>query len=144
MLRKVFRTTRGVYSLGLLLCLAVLLPAVADAQTRCAIKPAKEAMTQLDPELRRIVAQRPDSVIGVLLRTRQEIGDPERPALEACGLQIGSVIGDIVTGRIRADAAEQLARHPLVAYMELSRNVRIPPPVLRQDTVPPEPKRPPR
>lgn len=141
MLRKMFRILQA---LGLLLCLAVFLPGLADAQTRCAIKPTKEAMTQPDPELRRIVAQRPDSIIGVLLRTRQEIGDPERAALEACGLDIGSVIGEIVTGRIRADAAEQLARHPLVAYMELSRNVRIPPPVLRQDTARPEPKRPPR
>ncbi|CAN5554634.1 hypothetical protein BH24GEM3_BH24GEM3_25370 [soil metagenome] len=144
MLRTLFRIPRPLRALGLVLSVAALLPSVAGAQTRCAIKPAKEAMTPPDPELRRTIAQRPDSVIGVLLRTRQELGEQERAALEACGLEIGSVIGDIVTGRIRAAAAEQLARHPLVAYMELARNVRIPPPVVQPDTAKPDSTRPPR
>ncbi len=129
---------------SVLLCGAALLPTAACAQTRCAIQPAKEPVPLSDPRLRLLAGEQPDSVVGVLLRTTRELTAKDRAALETCGFELGSVVGDIVTGRVRAGAAEQLARHPLVAYMELARNVRIPPPLPRPEGARPESTRPPR
>lgn len=78
---------------------------------------------KLDPQLRRAASERPDSVVGVLLRTAAPVGARERAALEAEGLAVGSVAGDIVTGRVRAAAAPRLARLPFVVYVEAAGRV---------------------
>ncbi len=79
---------------------------------------------RLDPVLRRIAAERPDSVVGVLVRTSSPVGAAERAGLEEAGLAIGSVVGDVVTGRLRAGSARGVARLPFVAYVEAARRLR--------------------
>ena len=79
----------------------------------------------LDPRLRQIAAAQPDSVIGVLIRTSEPIDSEARAALEAEGLAVGTVAGDVVTGRLRAGAATAVAQLPFVVYIEAAQ--RVPP-----------------
>lgn len=89
----------------------------------------------MDAALVRVRAERPDSVIGVLIRAKDRVGADERAALDSVGLVIGSVVGHIVTGRIRADAAAALVDLPFVEYVELARMIPSPPrPVVPIDT----------
>lgn len=85
---------------------------------------AGDVSGKLDPRLRRLAAERPDSVIGVLVRTVSVVDITERAALEAGGLVIGTVAGDVVTGRLRAGNAPDLARSAFVVYIELAQRLR--------------------
>lgn len=79
---------------------------------------------KLDPFLLRLVTQRPDSLIGVLVRASEAIDADRREALEDAGLRIGTVVDRIVTGRIRAGAVPRLARLPFVSRIEAARRLR--------------------
>lgn len=102
---------------------AAALLALAVAAGRCASS-GGEADGKLDPRLRRLAAERPDSVVGVLVRTAAGLGPAEREALAEHGLAIGSVAGDVVTGRILAGAAPGLARLRFVVYVEAAARLR--------------------
>ncbi len=92
----------------------------------------------LDPRLRSLIAGEPEREIGVLLRTTHELTGRDRACLEERGLLIGSVIGTIVTGRIRAEEVEKLAALPFVSYVEHAPQIPVPrPPELRPDRTPP-------
>lgn len=117
-----------------LLCLAVVVFAAACARTECNTAAPSPASARLTTDLGRTVAADPDAVISVLLRTTAPVTAEDRATLEQCGLEIGSVLGDIVTGQIRAGDAPRVAALPFVAYMEAARVIPVPPPVLQPDT----------
>ncbi|MBX6362502.1 MAG: hypothetical protein IRZ00_01430 [Gemmatimonadetes bacterium] len=78
---------------------------------------------KLDPPLRRMVAERPDSIVGIFVRTVAAPTPEQREALTRAGLAIGSAVGDVVTGRARARAAPRIAALDFVRYLELARTV---------------------
>lgn len=94
-----------------------------------------EQRARMDAALIRTSREQPDSMVGVLIRTTRRVGADERAALDSVGLGIGSVAGQIVTGRIRAGAVPALARLAFVAYLEQARTIPLArPPDVRIDT----------
>lgn len=83
---------------------------------------------RIDPRLQRVMEAAPDSVVGVFVRTREDVGADRREELEDAGLRVGTVAGRIVTGRLAARDAARLARVPFVTYIELSRRIPVPQP----------------
>jgi hypothetical protein len=116
------------------LYLMLVLLGAACARSVCDTAAAPSSSPRVAPDLRRAVSEDPDSVIGVLLRTTRPVTAEDRAALERCGLVVGSVVGDIVTGEVRAGDAARVAALPFVAYMEAARVIPVPPPVLQPDT----------
>lgn len=82
---------------------------------------------RLDPELRRLIAERPDTVVGVLLRLDGPGNASRRTALEDAGLSVGTFAGAIATGRVRACDAPGVAEIEWVLYLELARELPRPP-----------------
>ena len=79
----------------------------------------------------------PDSVIGVLIRTRGPIDAERRATLESVGLVLGTVTGELATGRIRADSVRKLQDLPFVLHVEIARSIPVPRPRIPPDTGPP-------
>jgi hypothetical protein len=79
----------------------------------------------------------PDTVIGVLIRTRGPIDAERRAALESVGLALGTVTGELATGRIRADSVRKLQDLPFVLHVEAARSIPVPRPRIPPDTGPP-------
>lgn len=96
--------------------------ALLPACRRAALGAARQS-EKLDPPLRRMVAERPDSVVGLFVRTVAAPTPRQREALTRAGLTIGSAVGDVVTGRARARAARKIAALDFVLYLELARTV---------------------
>lgn len=94
------------------------------------------AVSELDPRMRRLAAEHPDSVVGVFVRVTRPVGPDERDSLESAGLNVGTVAGDIVTGRMRARSAERLTLLEFVRYIQLAGTIRVPDslPDIRPDT----------
>ncbi len=91
---------------------------------------------KLEPALRLMVAQRPDTVVAVLLRLTQDVQREDSLYLTRTGFTIGSARGRIVTGVARADALRRLSAWSRMEWMEMSATVplnprRFEPPLMR-------------
>jgi hypothetical protein len=82
----------------------------------------------LEAALRARIAAEPEAELGIFVRTRQPPGDAERRALTQAGLRIGTVAGDVASGRIRACDALRVAALDFVVAVEMARDVPVPPP----------------
>lgn len=106
---------------------AVVAAAVIAATGACTAHapgtPAENA--HMDRRLHALADAHPDSIVGVLIRTAAPPDSAWRAAMTKAGLDIGTVAGDIVTGRLRAGAAAKVAELPFVVHIELSRKVPI-------------------
>jgi hypothetical protein len=89
-----------------------------------ACTPAPREPAPLDPQLIRLAGQHPDSVVGVLIQVSRSVGEAERAALSQAGVRVGTVVGDVVTGEVRAGRAAAVARLDFVAYVELAAVLR--------------------
>jgi hypothetical protein len=77
----------------------------------------------LEPTLRRLSAQHPDTVVGMLLKLSNEPTRQDSTDLVGLGLTVSSVRGTLMTGRARARSAAQLTRMRQVVWIELSMSV---------------------
>jgi hypothetical protein len=103
-------------SLATILFAAILsIPALA-----CWNRMAEIDDARLDPGLRRVVTQHPDSVVGVLIRTTGHATPDQLAAISDLGVTVGSVVDGIVTGRARARDAVRLSTLKFVVYVELA------------------------
>jgi hypothetical protein len=89
----------------------------------CWRAPSAGADARLDPALRRVLETRPDSVVGVLVRTTAPLTDEQRVRLERDGVAVATVVGTIFTARARARAAARLADLPFVVHVQLAATV---------------------
>lgn len=87
-----------------------------------------EVEAKLDSELREAVVTAPDSMVGVLVRTRTRPDPDQRAQLEAAGLAVGAVVGDVVSGRIIARDVPVLAGLEFVLRIQHARPVPEPRP----------------
>ncbi len=95
--------------------LAVLLLAAAACAGR------SDVTDRLDWRLEELAATRPDTIVGVLVRTNVPPDSAQRAALVDAGLAIGTVAGTILTGRLRAGEAGTVARLSFIVRIELAR-----------------------
>jgi hypothetical protein len=102
--------------------------ATACAAAPCPAEVPMQVRPRLDPGILRQMEQSPDSVVGVLVRTTRPPTDADRRALADAGLRVGTVAGEILTGRLRACDAARVANLEFVRHIELAREVRIPSP----------------
>ncbi len=102
---------------ALLVCAAVALAAA------CATGGVTDQV--VDWRLRELAAARPDTIVGVLVRTSVPPDSAQRASLEEAGLDVGTVVGTIVTGRLVARAAAAVGRLPFVLRVELARRIPI-------------------
>jgi hypothetical protein len=79
----------------------------------------------IDRRLRALAEANPDSIVGVLIRTTAPPDSAWRASMTAAGLMVGTVAGDVVTGRIRAGSALEVARLPFVVHIEMARKIPI-------------------
>ncbi|MEJ2214989.1 MAG: hypothetical protein P8099_00100 [Gemmatimonadota bacterium] len=93
----------------------------------CSTHPADQVSTNayIDRRLRDLAEAHPDSIVGVLIRTSAPPDSTWRASLVDAGLAVGTVAGDVVTGRLRAGSALKVARLPFVVHIELSRKIPI-------------------
>jgi hypothetical protein len=92
----------------------------------CAATPnGADQQPRIDPEIRRIGAAHPDSVVFILMRSTTPLRAEDRRALEKAGVTIGSVIGDVVTGRMRAGNVARLERLHFLAVAQLSKDIPV-------------------
>ncbi len=99
--------------------------ALVAAGAVCA-RPAQqpEPASKMDGALRRVAAAGSDTVVGVFIRTVHPISAAERRRLERAGVRIGTVTGDLLTGRVAARRLRGVAALSFVKYMELARALR--------------------
>jgi hypothetical protein len=97
-----------------------MLPALVLACWRA----ADEADVRFDPALHRIIAESPDSTIGVLIRTRAPTTPEQLAAIAATGLRVGSAGDTIVTARGRAADAAKLAELAFIVHVQLATTLR--------------------
>jgi hypothetical protein len=86
------------------------------------------ARVPLEPALRARIAAEPEAELGVLVRTARPPGDADRRAMAEAGLRIGTVAGDVASGRLRACDALRVAALDFVVAVELAREVPVPRP----------------
>lgn len=93
----------------------------------CSTHPADQVPTNayIDRRLRDLAEAHPDSIVGVLIRTTAPPDSAWRASLAEAGLAVGTVAGDIVTGRLRAGSALVVAKLSFVVHIELSRRIPI-------------------
>jgi hypothetical protein len=97
---------------------------LATAATSCHHpESAMPEPARLDRELRRVIAEHPDSVVGLLIRTTEPLSEPQRERLAAAGVTVHSVVGTIATARARAAAAGRLADYPFVVHVQLAATI---------------------
>ncbi len=100
---------------------------IAAAVISCAPRTADHVATNasIDRRLRALAEARPDSIVGVLIRTAAPPDSAWQASMAEAGLAIGTIAGDVVTGRIRARSALDVARLPFVVHIELAREIPI-------------------
>jgi hypothetical protein len=91
----------------------------------CRSAGSAEEREKLDPALRSLMRTSPDSTVGVLIRTAGRLTPEQRDTLEAAGVTVGSIAGDVTTGRMPTRAARVAARLGFVVHIELARAVPI-------------------
>ncbi len=102
---------------------AVLVAVVAGAA--CAQRSrTPDPSSKMDPALRRVASLRSDTVVGVFIRTTQPVSPADRRRLERAGVRIGTVTGELLTGRVAARHVRDVAALDIVKYMELARSLR--------------------
>jgi hypothetical protein len=89
----------------------------------CGRSDMSAAGDRLDPQLRRLISMRPDTVVGLLIRTTQPLTPRQAEQLTAEGILVGSVVGDIATARARAALAARLAELPYVIFVQLAATI---------------------
>ena len=104
--------------LGLLTCVVIV--GCASGQGR--FEPRK-----LEPVLRQMVAQHPDSVVAVLLRLTRNVQRDDSAALARTGFAIGSARDRIVTGWAAGSTLRLLSGWPQVEWMEMSSTIPMTP-----------------
>jgi hypothetical protein len=82
---------------------------------------------RLEPALRQVVAQHPDSLIGVLLRLTRNVQREDSAALTRSGFVIGSARDRIVTGWAKGRTLRQLSGWPHVEWVEMSASIPMTP-----------------
>ena len=92
-------------------------------------KPARN-MNKLDPsllvEIKKLEStQQTDQEIEALIRTKKEISEIEKGAIEKEGGRIGSVIGDIVTVRIPVKSISKITDLDFVVYIEKAKKQQL-------------------
>lgn len=87
-----------------------------------------QAGSRIDPALRRLAKARPDSVVGVIVRSDRPIGPAELRDLRAAGVAPGTVAGRLATCEIRAGAAPGLENLGWIRYIEAAQTHRVSPP----------------
>ena len=90
----------------------------------CATRPGAEALQKADSSLRTLVAAYPDSLVSVLVRTSRVVSQADRAALEQAGLSVRSVLGDVVTGDLRARHTARAAALSFVIKLEAAREMQ--------------------
>lgn len=89
--------------------------------------PENEAGRKLSPEAKQLVEGVTGAVAeggaetDVLVRTTHPVSGADRAALDALGVTVRTVAGDVLTARLPVDRLAALAGLPLVAYVEVSR-----------------------
>ena len=96
-----------------------------SAGLSCALPAQETALQKADSRLRELAQSHPDSVVRVLLRAARPVTDAERAQLERARLRVGSVIGDVVTGTVRAGDVEQVTALTFVIAIEHSREIPV-------------------
>jgi hypothetical protein len=86
-----------------------------------------EVRPRLETGLVRQIEEDPERIIGVFVRTARPPDRQQQQVLADAGLQVGAVVGDIVSGRLRACDAVRVAELEFVRRLELSREVPVPP-----------------
>jgi len=108
---------------SLALLAAVLTLAVAGAA--CVRPPQQpDPTSKMDGALRRVLAAGSDTIVGVFIRTTQPVSAADRRRLERAGVRIGTVSGNLLSGRVPARRVTNVAALPFVHYMELARSLR--------------------
>lgn len=107
------RSIVATLAVGSMLCCAAS-PNGADAQN-----------PRIDPEIRRIASGHPDSVVVLLMRSKGPVRVEDRHALKAAGVSIGSELGLVLTGRMRAGDVTRLERLRFLAVAQLSRDIPV-------------------
>ncbi len=107
-------------SLALAAALTLLVVGVACVRAPQQPDPA----SKMDAALRRVAATGSDTVEGVFIRTTHPVSAADRRRLERAGVRVGTVVGDLLTGRVAARRLRAVAALPLVKYMELARSLR--------------------
>jgi len=115
----------SIASAAAFLVLALGVPACAHAP--CPSEVPVQARARLDNALIERIQRVPEEIVGVLVRTAEPLTDPERAQLESAGMVLGTVAGDVVTGRLRACDAVAIAELAFVRRIELARDVPRPP-----------------
>jgi hypothetical protein len=95
------------------------------AALACAVPAREAALQKADSRLRQLARSHPDSVISVLVRTTGPVTSPERAELERARLSVRSVLGDVVTGDVRARDVERLNSLTFVLALEHSRDIPV-------------------
>jgi hypothetical protein len=86
---------------------------------------ADEPVTgRLDPALLRVVAERPDSIVGILIRTAAPPTPAQLAAITARGVRVGSAADTLVTGQARARDAARLVELEFVVHIQLATTLR--------------------
>ena len=63
--------------------------------------------------------------IDVLIQTRGKLDPAQRAALEKRGVRIGSVMGDVLTASVAAQAIPEIANLEFVVHIEMSKQQRL-------------------
>jgi hypothetical protein len=109
------------------LAVAPLAAVTACAHAPCPAEVPVPLRSRMDAGMARQIQEQPDSVVGVLVRTTRPATPADRRALADAGLQVGTVAGEILTGRLRACDALRVLELDFVRYVELAREVPRPP-----------------
>ena len=109
----------GLASLSALLPVALILA--------CSRNREGSGPNRLEPALRHVVAQHPDSLIGVLLRLTRNVQREDSVALTRNGFVIGSARDRIVTGWAKGRTLRELSAWPHVEWVEMSATIPMTP-----------------
>ncbi len=107
------------------LALAAAVLTLVVAGVACARAPQRpEPTAKMDAALRRLAATGSDTVVGVFIRTTHPVSAAERRRLERAGVRVGTVTGDLLTGRVHLRRVRGVAALTIVKYIELARTLR--------------------
>jgi hypothetical protein len=113
--------------LAIAITVGVLTPVFAAERVEPSAQPDKRnaTMTQkLDPNLRALVESaktpRSHTSVDVIVGLSGPASEPQLEALRDRGLQVRSVIGDVLTGTAEVDKIPDIAEHKLVTTIEAS------------------------
>jgi hypothetical protein len=93
----------------------------------CTRNPGASVPNRLEPALRQVVAQHPDSLIGVLLRLTRNVQREDSVALTRSGFVIGSARDRIVTGWANGRTLRRLSGWSHVEWVEMSATIPMTP-----------------